>query len=381
MDAGRYYPQVEKDLGLEKGKVAEAVGRRNVTLIEDYSVPYLRFTKEVGKAEAGTVAFLTDKLQYIRGFPKIRRAMFLKSSLKKHFKDKVQAEEKMDGYNVRVASVDGKIVAVTRGGLVCTYTTERIREELGRNAFFEDNPGLMLCGEVVGLMNPYQMKSYPEARDFGYFVFDIRDRRTGEARETKERAKLIDKYKLPSVKNFGVFSTKDGEKLLKLVRQLGKDRREGLVLKDPAMKTQVKYTANQSTNSDLRYAFKFFFDYGQPFFFRRLIREAFQTYELGLTGAELDKEASDLGRSMLIPMVDTIRKIAEGKEVTEDFEIKVPSLDFGSEFIKHLQHLGVRATLERISEGPEDIVIRIKRHYPSTNDRIKAYLQGEFCQD
>ena len=115
--------------------------------------------------------------------------------------------------------------------------------------------------------------------------------------------------------------------------------------------------------------------------FRRLVREAFQAYELGLSKKELEKEAGELGKSILIPMVETIRRIAEGSEVTEDFEINVPDVSFGKAFIEHLKHLGVKATIEHISKGKKETVIKVKRHYPSTNDKIKSYLSGEFGSD
>jgi len=80
-------------------------------------------------------------------------------------------------------------------------------------------------------------------------------------------------------------------------------------------------------------------------------------------------------------MVETIRAIADGRETTEDFEIAVPDADFGKAFIAHLQHLGVKATIEKVSERAGQTVIKVKRHYPSTNDKTKAYLDGEFCSE
>lgn len=375
----RYLSRIAKDLRIDSKKLKEEFGKKNVYVVGN---EYIRFHKDVGGIEEGTVVFLADgKPEYVRGFPKIRRILFLEEGLKKHFGDKFYAEEKMDGYNIRVVKVDGEVKALTRGGLICPYTSERIGELLGSNAFFDDNENLMLCGEVVGLENPYQMKSYPEARDFGYFVFDIRDRKTNRALGVEERLRVLIKYGLQGVHSFGVFSKKDHYKLLGLVRDLGSGKREGIVLKDPTMRVQAKYTSNQSTNNDLKYAFKFFSDYGQAFFFRRLIREAFQAYELGLTGKELEEEASRLGKSILMPMVETIRKVADGKEVTEDFDIEVPSLEFGEAFVEHLRHLGVKASMEKVKHKNGKVLIRVKRHYPSTNDKVKAYLKGEFCGD
>ena len=383
-------PDIAETLGIDFKVLMQHYGSRDVIANRELGLQYLRFKKNVGKIEHGTVVFVLDgkkgkssELVFARGFPKIRRAMLLKPSLEKHFGARfARVEEKLDGYNVRTLWVDEKIVCLTRGGVVCPYTTMHVNNALGSKGFFKENPTLMLCGEVVGLNNPYQMKSYPEARDFGYFIFDIRDRKTGVAVSVEEREKLLEKYDLPQVHDFGVFSSKDAKRLLSLVRSLGNEGREGVVLKSDDMKTQVKYTANASTNTDLSYAFKFCFDYGQAFMFRRLVREAFQAHELGLSGKELDKEAAELGKAILLPMVDTIKRVAAGEEVTEDFEIKVPDEDFGKAFVEHLKAMGVKASISATSKNKDgSVTLLVKRHYQATNDKIKAYKKGEFCQD
>ncbi len=380
MKAEDYLPKIAEDLRIDLKKLQEEYGKKNVQLIEEYEIPYIRFKRDVKDVQEGTVAFIGGEIAYARGFPKIRRAVILESTLKKQMKNKFQVEEKLDGYNVRTIFIND-LVCITRKGIVCPYTTSHVKSLLGTNAFFKENPELMLCGEVVGLQNPYQTKSYPEARDFGYFIFDIKDRKSGKSLPSDVKNDVVKKYRLPSVKNFGTFSADEGGVLLDLVRTMGEEKREGIVIKSLDMGRQIKYTSNQSTNNDLRYAFKFFFDYGQPFMFRRLIREAFQAYEMGLSKEQLEKEADELGRSILLPMVETIKAIADDKETTEDFEIAVPDADFGKAFIAHLQHLGVKATIEKMSERAGQTVIKVKRHYPSTNDKTKAYLDGEFSSE
>src|SRR5512133_3410794 len=111
-----------------------------------------RFDKEIYRIERGTVLDEKgDSFEVIMGFPKIRRAMVLDPTLKKHFSglEKVAVEEKMNGYNVRVANVKGNILAITRSGYVCPYTTERANVKLNLK-FFDDFPNLVLYGEMVG---------------------------------------------------------------------------------------------------------------------------------------------------------------------------------------------------------------------------------------
>lgn len=379
LDADSRLPEIAAVLGLEFKTLADEYSKKHVHFVDDFTPQYFRFRRAVHNIEEGTVVFVGNPVTVVRGYPKIRRLMLLRA-IDKHFKGRFVAEEKMNGYNVRTVLVDNKQLSITKGGIVCPYTTQHLEKNIPP-AFFKENPHLMLCGEVVGLQNPYQMKNYPEAREFGYFVFDIRNRTTGEPLALDEKKAMLQKYALPAVHEFGVFTAKDAPRLLRTVKALGDENREGIVLKDLQMKQQAKYTSNASTNDDLKYAFGFVFDYGQSFFFRRLVREAFQAYELGLSQAELEKEAAELGKSVLLPMVETIKQIAENKEVTEDFDLTAPSEEAGRAFINHLHHLGVIATVQAVEKHEDGVLLKVKRHYPPTNDKIKAYLAGEFCNE
>ena len=371
---------VAKAMGLTRARLEKAEGIKNLHKIE-WKTRYYRLSQHAEKAMKGTVVFMAkDGPITIQGFPKIRRIMVLSTGLKGNFPKGCFVEEKMDGYNVRLVDVDGELAAITRGGIVCPYTTYRLSRLAGMD-FFKDNPELYLCGEVVGLQNPYQEKSYPEAREFGYFVFDIRRIKDNEPIDVETKHKMLKKYGIQSVPDLGYFGANDGERLLKIVRKLGEDGREGIVLKSRDMKTQLKYTSNQSTNRDLFYAFKFYADYGQSFMYRRLVREAFQAHEAGLKGKALDDEAARLGKSILIPMIDTINKAEKGVEVTEDFGIDVPSCEFGEEFVDHLNKLGVKARINKCSAGAGEATLKISRRYPSTNDKTRAYLKGGLSSD
>ncbi|MEM3473324.1 MAG: RNA ligase [archaeon] len=339
---------------------------------------YFRFKKKIGKAEEGTVVFPPHEI--VQGFPKIRRVYCLKKGVEKHFKDYFYAEEKMNGYNVRTIMHQGKIYAITRKGIICPYTSKRI-EKYVNPEFFIDFPKHMLIGEVVGLENPYQMKSYSRARDFGYFIFDIREKETNTAFPVEERRKIVEDYEMANVPLLGKFSKKQVDDLFKKVVELGEKGGEGVVLKSPDSAIQIKYTCNTSTNDDLKYAFKFVFDYGQAFFFRRLVREAFQAYERNLKGKELEKEASELGKSILLPMVESIRQIAKGREVTEDFSIKVDNLEDLGKFVEHLGHLGVKITVRKKEKLKNGWKVYLSRRYPATNDKIKHYLKGNLSEE
>ncbi|RLG21235.1 RNA ligase [Candidatus Micrarchaeota archaeon] len=370
---------VARALGVKKEAFKKAVDKDSIHKVGSFLYPYYRFRhKELG-FEKGTVVFLKgDQTELMAGYPKIKRILMLKQGIKKNLSSRFVVEEKLDGYNVRVAKVWGNLVAVTRGGIVCPYTTYRIEKIIGSNSFFDEHEELMLCGEVIGLRNPYQEKGYPESKDFGYYVFDIRRKRDALPLTIEEKRKLLSEYHLPSVRELGEFSADDSEKVMKIIEKLEQESREGIVIKSLDMKTVLKYTGNKSTNNDLRYAFKFWSDYGQAFFFRRLIREAFQCYEREL---DIEKASSELGRSILKPIIETIRDIDNGKEAVEEFEIVVPDRAFGEAFVEHLNHLGARVTVKEIVEKKGSVLFTLQRHYPSTNDSTRAYLEGSTWSD
>lgn len=110
----------------------------------------------------------------------------------------------MNGYNVRIVKFGGKLYAITRGGLICPYTTEKVRLSFD-NSFFKDHPNLMICCEAVGEESPYVPNPiYGKKLDF--YVFDVRDKRKNEPLPIKE--KICEEYGFKMVEIFDVVDSK-----------------------------------------------------------------------------------------------------------------------------------------------------------------------------
>ena len=87
-----------------------------------------KLDRKFGSLEEGTlIAKTTDRVEIVRGFPKIKRALTLFPTIKKHFDGDVAIEEKMNGYNVRIVKFGEKLYAITRGGFICPTQTKMIR--------------------------------------------------------------------------------------------------------------------------------------------------------------------------------------------------------------------------------------------------------------
>jgi putative ATP-dependent DNA ligase len=366
--------ELPKLVDIESYKLGKSFKNGNIKFYDNHGIKGLQFRKSVGKIEAGTMICFGDKIEIIRGFPKIRRTLMLYPSLKLHFKDEVAVEEKMNGYNVRIALIDNKLVAFTRGGFVCPYTTKKAPEIMDMSTFFIDHPELVICGEMVGSENPYVTHHYREIGRLGFRIFDLREKGSNNALSVCDKMKILESYNLPGVKFFGILKIDEApERIFELIHKLGMDDREGVVIKDPKMLIEpIKYTSSQAHNGELKYAFTYPFDFGRAFFFSRVIREGFQAYELNETEDEIKNRAHKLGESILFPMIHSIKNIAEDKSASEDIVIHVDDLKEAENFARHLRDLGVVATVHSFGEGKAII----RREHQSTSDRISNFLRG-----
>jgi putative ATP-dependent DNA ligase len=366
-------------LGIPEHRITDALKRKTLQYVHG-KCELFRFDKPVSSVDGGTCIFL-EPLEVVRGFPKISRTLMLYPALIKHFSscNKVAVEEKMNGYNVRVALIRGKIVAMTRGGFICPYTTEKANELIGQD-FFHDHPDLVLCGEMVGPDSPYVPKTFYDIGSLDFFVFDVREKNSGNPMPVNERRRLMDEYGINSVHLFGEFDVCEVHTAITgIIKSFGDTLREGVVIKDPAMKlAAVKYTSSLSNCQDLRYAFEFFNDFGRDFFFGRVCREAFQSVELDEDEESARKRCQMMGESILLPMISTIKKKKAGERIAENVQIRVKNLNIISEFEEYLRMLGIDAVFEAPEKIGDEFLVKIKKIHQSTNDKTGTILGGQF---
>jgi len=365
-------------LGIPEHSITGALKRKILQYVHG-KCELFRFDKPVSSVEGGTSVFL-EPFEVVRGFPKISRTVMLYPALIKHFSSckKVAVEEKMNGYNVRVALISDEIVAITRGGFICPYTTEKANCLVTRD-FFRDHPDLVLCGEMVGPDSPYVPKTFYNIGSLGFFVFDVRKKNSGNPLPVNERRRLMDEYGIKSVHLFGEFDVgKAHTAITEIIRSFGDTLREGVVIKDPEMKLPaVKYTSSLSNCQDLRYAFEFYNDFGRDFFFGRVCREAFQSVEWDEDDESARKRCQKLGESILLPMIATIKKKKGGERIAENVQMRVKELTTVSEFEEYLRLLGIDAVFETPEKMGEEYLVRIKKIHQSTNDKTETILGGQ----
>lgn len=328
--------------------------------------------------ERGTVIVDTaEDGAVVRGFPSIPRILALEAGIGRFFDpdDAIAVEEKLNGFNVRIVDV-GEILAFTRGGYVCPYTTGRARELLDPAAFFTDHPEKMLCAELVGPETPYTPHDYEEVDSHAFRVFGIRDRETGVPVPVAERRARCAEYGFEQVPFFGWY---DPESAVAGVRETIDDldarHREGVVLKSADADHMVKYTTGSQHHRELAYAFSLPFEYGRDFVYSRLLREAFQAAEFEDDEDHLRERARHLGESILLPMIETIRDVEAGETVGERHTVRGDH-DLIESLLVHLNGFSLTVEVEDDRREGEDRVVEFVKVANSTRDHVEYYLDG-----
>lgn len=328
--------------------------------------------------ERGTVLISST---VVRGFPKVPRTLVLGEGVPNHFDGRVVVEEKLNGYNVRVARIDGENLAFSRGGQICPFTTRYLERLVDLDPLFSEHPEAMVCGEMIGPENPYTAHDYPGVDSLAFRAFDWRDRVSGESLPVEERRERYEAFDVPQTRLLGEFDREAAaEGVRRIVRELDEEGREGVVMKSPDVSTQLKYTTSAANQGDLAFAFTLPFDYGQAFMFRRLIREAFQSVEWNEGDDEAADRAHELGEAILLSMRDTVETIDEGGRVDEVHTVRADpeTIDV---LLEHLRGQGLTVDVEEDRREGDDRVVTFAKRVQSTNDKTRSYLDGHIVKE
>lgn len=340
---------------------------------------YARYTKDKGEKKRGTVVLLDDAgektLRTIPGFPSIKRVYRLGQGAKRLFqKSEFYAEEKLDGYNVRLFLHQGQIFALTRGGFICPFTTEWSHiwaEETGLREFFNDHPEHVICCEVVG-DNPYNRQRDPQlAPGAHFYVFEIVNE-NGEFLSPEHRHVLAGRYSLPSVPVIGRFHPQKVDPLYDALRELNARGREGVVLKSLDAQRFMKFVTPETDIQDIRDALPMIFDMPAGFFQNRELRVSIFVQELGL---DQDEYAQKLGQAFMQGCPS-----AKGfSESSETYRIYVHSRSTWEELHKQLsRQVPIQCDAEQVVQlkGREMLKITFRRWYKKSTHRYKRMFRG-----
>jgi len=348
-------------LGFTEKRAERLSKTRSVRAFTYRELKYVVLRRDLGRYYEGTLIIKTHHgYRVIPGYPHIRRAVILSKALPRHFIDNIVVEEKMNGYNVRVFMLDNEVYAATKGGYICPFTTHKIRWIYGDRLvrlLGELGDTSVVAGEAVGLGNPYTRYYYPEAGEWDFFVFDIYV--NASPIPVEKRVELVEYYGLKNVRRLGFVNKNDSETVLNIIDRLDREKREGVVMKDPFNRVPpLKYTTSYTNIDDISVGMKAPFDEGRHFIFPRLIRELFSYYERGYGQTEIKEKAIKLGEALLLPAIESIYKFKEEGGVGEEFELVFKDYVYVEEFIEYMFRLGVDFSVISIEKRGRDIIFR-----------------------
>jgi putative ATP-dependent DNA ligase len=264
------------------------------------SVSYSRYTEHSPEHDRGTIVIHSEGHdRVIKDYPHIARVYRMHEGIKRFFGDDFfYVEEKLDGYNVRIIKHNKEILALTRGGFICPFSTEWVsywRKTYRFDDFFEQHPERIICAEFVG-NNPYNSKiddSLPPGLSF--FCFDIMHN-DGKLLPVEEKNEIFSRLKFPRVNSFGRFRLRDFSKLKEILLDLNSKQREGIVLKGIHGNRSIKFVTAESDLNDIEKTFAFFYDIEPGFYSNRLMRISLFVQEFNLDETEYMKR---IGKAVL----------------------------------------------------------------------------------
>ncbi len=331
---------------------------------------YIRFRSEYGGMERGSVI---TKNGFFPGFPHIKRIFTLEKGLEKNISSEyVFAEEKIDGYNLRAAKINGEICGLSRGGIIDAFSTEKLRNILPEK-IFEKN--VMLCGEMIG-NTPYTAPS--EKFDVKYFVFDIYDLESGKYFAPDKRYAFLKKYGLEPAPYLGKFRRQeDGKKLRELALNLNKAGKEGIVFKSEDRKQLVKYVNPNADIEDMGNTIKMLFDMPTGHFNQRLLRSAIFVEEYGLGKDDYGRK---LGNAVYRKFAEGLKMLAKDGKIYDEFEMLVEDRKVWDEL---KSHMGKEVRLEVVFESKEGekTRIRFRKVYSKSTKKLREFLNGKGITD
>lgn len=341
---------------------------------------YVRFVDDFHGIRRGTAVF--DD-QVVHGYPSIGRVMSLQSGLGQQFSAPFWMEEKVDGFNVRVFQINHQILALSRGGFICPFTTDRILDFVDPTVF-EREPGVVLCGEVAGPDNPYMEGAIPYIeKDVRFFVFDIGAFNQAHFAAYTEKERIIEQYQLPSVPRFGRFEMKDLPRIQAILLRLNEQYREGVIFKEDSTRDhRAKYTTANINIVDIESGAYTLFDLPAEYFTNRLARLVLFMEDQGVAGDLALQQ--QLGGAYVKGLLEAVRQVNEHHKVFRTFRCRFRQRENAVKLLQRLSEIGnhVQITMHDLKqEGDGYWLLEFDKMFPKSSGTLGSSLKGSLSFD
>jgi len=358
---------------------AEALDRRKARWERHGAMRYLRLTDDFRGLPKGTVSWDGG---LVPGYPHIGRIFRLEQGLAQQFANPFWVEEKVDGFNIRIFRSGDEILALSRGGYVCPFATDRVPDFIDP-AIFQAHPDLVLCAELAGPDNPYTQGG-PSfvARDVELFIFDVGRLGASGFLPQDEKRELCERFGVPEPRFFGRFEAGDWERVRDIAEALDAEGREGVVIKEDAPGGhRTKYVTAWSGVYDIAVRAADTVELPGDFFTGRILRMALYLDEVGREiDAELERE---LGRAFLRGLAESVQRFKQAGRVFHDFRCRFRKRENAQAFMDHLRsilgHTHVSQTRLELEEGYW--VLEFEKEVPKLTGLLHQLFRGAAIVD
>ena len=318
--------------------VQQARRQRKLRRVRGPGYAYLCFTDDYRKIPRGTVI---DRRGVLWGYPHIGRILSLEAGLAEHFPGSFRVEEKVDGYNVRVARLGDHVLAFTRGGVVCPFTNDRL-SDLMDLSIFDSEPDLVVCAEVAGPDNPYVAAEIPSVKeDVALQVFDFMRLGHKGFVSHEERDALVARYGLRPVRNLGYFTSEERGRLRECIEDLDRLGCEGVVIKDARRpQRRAKYVTASASLNDIRQTAQALMDNEAEYYTNRILRLAL--YLLDHNQPVDDELRRALGGALLDPLLAVMADCQHHRRVGTVYRCRFRQRANAQAFMAFLRRSGGR---------------------------------------
>lgn len=361
--------------------LARAEDNGSIQDLDHDALPYRRFKDQVGGIPRGTVLIGGHA---VPSYPSIGRIFALQRGLERVFGDApFWAEEKIDGYNVRVFRLHGELLPLTRGGFVCPFTRDRLADLADLHPLFDRMGDAVLCCEVAGRMNPYIDACPPQAgEDVGLFAFDLmRLDRPGFV-PLPERDAIFEELRIPRARVVGRFTTRDLRRVREEVLAQDRKRSEGLIFKPAGEGLRVKYVTPSIELVDMTEDASLLAELPGEFFSNRLVRLAMSLVELGLED-QIPAAQASVGRSLVRDFTATVRDVAAGGVVGKEFRVRVHTDGAADAVLRHLQRSSSTVQVREVGRERDGrwVVLTFHKTWQHSTAKLKGMLDGQVVLD
>ena len=373
---------VTKQDSIDPETIQKAIAEKKAKRVQEEGLEYVRFRDDFHNIFRGTIV-LPDRVLPI--YPSIGRIFMLEAGLRRNFSGRIYAEEKIDGYNVRLARIGERIFPFTRGGYICPFTLDRLNDLGDFTEFFDAHPDRILCAETAGPGAPYNnvpVRSVSE--DVRLFVFDVLQPGASGFLPLRERDQILERFALPRAPLLGVFSA--GESDLKNIRKeitrLHREGGEGIVFKPPGEGVRVKYVTPSINLADIIDDAYLLDELPGEFFTGRMVRIVLGLEELGLQ-AEEERFEAELGRGLLREFRETLRTVQGGGTVARRYSVKMRTDEAADKLLLHLNRDSRQVRVEEIKRERRGdfLYLEFDKIYRASSSRLRTLLEGGYVID